>query len=150
MTQIIWKLPDGEIAITTLVEASDPEKEAKRLVEAGLIAGDWQTDHIRDSDNHFEIADPDFFAALTTADGEIVIDMAKARAIWRDRIRQARAPLFAALDVAWQRADETGDTEGKAAVIAQKSALRDLPADPRIDCAGSLERLRTTWPDLLT
>ena len=75
MAQIIWKLPNGEIAITTLVEAADHAEEAGRLLEAGLIPAEWSIDHVRGDDDHFEIADPDFFPALTTRDFKIVVDM---------------------------------------------------------------------------
>src|SRR5688572_16429081 len=37
------------------------------------------------------------------------VDMPKAREIVRHRLREARAPLLDALDIAYQRADETED-----------------------------------------
>lgn len=75
----------------------------------------------------------------------ITIDMVKARAIWRERIRAARD--FASLDVQFQRALERGaDT---AAIVAAKQALRDAPADPRIDAATTLDALKAVWPACL-
>lgn len=71
----------------------------------------------------------------------ITVDMDKAREIHRQNLRLERAPLLAALDVAYQRADEAGDDAAKADVIARKKALRDLPADPRIDSAKTAEDL---------
>lgn len=76
----------------------------------------------------------------------ITIDMHRARDIHRDRIRAARATALAALDVAYQRADEQGDAAAKAAIAAQKQALRDAPADPRIDAASTVEALGAVWP----
>lgn len=54
----------------------------------------------------------------------IVIDLEKAKSITKDRLRAERAPLLAALDVAFQRALETGaDTS---AIVAEKQRLRDI------------------------
>jgi hypothetical protein len=56
----------------------------------------------------------------------ITINHAKAVAITKDRLRQERAPLMAALDVQFQRAMEVrSDT---AEIVAEKQRLRDLPA----------------------
>ena len=51
------------------------------------------------------------------------IDMAKAREIHKENIRQARTPKLAALDIEFQKAQETSaDTS---AIVAKKQALRD-------------------------
>lgn len=76
----------------------------------------------------------------------ISVDMAKARSIWRDRIREARAARLAELDVAFVRAVEAGDAARQAEIAATKQALRDAPADPRIDAATTPEALRQVWP----
>jgi hypothetical protein len=54
----------------------------------------------------------------------IVIDIDKAKAITKDRLRAERAPLLAALDVAFQRALESGSDT--AAIVAEKQRLRDV------------------------
>jgi Iap family predicted aminopeptidase len=79
----------------------------------------------------------------------ITLNMAKAREIQRDRIRALREPLFADLDVAYQRADENGDAEAKAAIAARKQALRDATKDPAIDAAKTPEELKAAIPDAL-
>ena len=77
----------------------------------------------------------------------ITIDMTKARNIHRDRMRAARASKLAALDVAFQRALETGgDT---VSIVAQKQALRDVTANPEIEAAQTPDDLKKVWPDLL-
>ena len=77
----------------------------------------------------------------------ITVNMEKARNIHRDRMREARAPLFNALDVAFQRAMETGaDT---AEIVAKKQALRDVTADPAIDAAQTTDELKAVWPEIL-
>ena len=68
-------------------------------------------------------------------------DMEKAREIHRDKLRAERAPLLLALDVEYQRADETGDAAEKARVVAAKKRLRDLPSDPRIEQATTVAEL---------
>lgn len=79
----------------------------------------------------------------------ITINMGKAREIHRDRLREERAPLLAALDVEYQRAFETGDTEAMAAIVARKQALRDVTTDPAIDAATTPEQLSGIVPDIL-
>lgn len=150
MTQIIWINGAGEIGITTLVEAQDAQAEAAKLLADGAIPAGFAVDHVRPTAGHYTLTEPEFFAALTAAGGEIVVDMPKAREIWRERIRATRAPLLAALDVEWQRADETGAAESKPAIAAAKQALRDLPQDPAIEAATSIAELRASWrADLL-
>jgi len=78
----------------------------------------------------------------------IVFDMPKAREIHRERLRALRAPVLAALDVEYQRADEDGDAARKRDVVARKRRLRDATSDPRIDAAMSVDELRAL--DVLT
>jgi hypothetical protein len=74
----------------------------------------------------------------------ITVNMNKARDIHRARLREARAPLFAALDVAFQRAMESGaDT---AEIVAKKQALRDVTKDPAIDAAQTTDELKAVRP----
>ena len=56
----------------------------------------------------------------------IGINTANAKAIHKEKIRAARKPLLAALDVEYQRARETGAST--TAIVAKKQALRDQPA----------------------
>jgi len=84
----------------------------------------------------------DFRDAWVDRDGAIDHDMAKAREIHRDRLRHARAPLLAALDVEVARSDEVKDPQRKDAAIAKKQALRDVTALPAIDAAQSVEELK--------
>jgi hypothetical protein len=89
----------------------------------------------------------------------ITIDMDKAREIQRGAIRAMREPLFADLDRAFTRAqgrvsalDGPRKTEAEAtmrAIEAQRQALRDAPADPRIDAAQTPEELKAAIPDVL-
>ena len=68
----------------------------------------------------------------------ITINLDKAKAITKNRLRAERAPLFQAQDVAFQRALELGaDT---ASIVAEKQRLRDITK--LADDATSLEQLK--------
>jgi hypothetical protein len=86
--------------------------------------------------------DRTFRNAWTLTGDSIEHDMTKARDILRDRLRAARAPLLAELDIAYQRADEAGDATAKAAVAAEKQALRDVTDDPSIEAAATVADLK--------
>lgn len=91
---------------------------------------------------------PDFMLdAYRVTDGALVADMSIARELWKERLRVARIPKLAALDVAFQRALETGaDTS---AIVAQKQALRDVTSDPAIEAAQTPDELKQVWPSIL-
>jgi hypothetical protein len=74
------------------------------------------------------------------------VDMPAAREIHRERIRARRAPLFAALDAEYMRADERGDVAEKQRVATLRQHLRDAPADPRIEAATTPEELAAVDP----
>ena len=80
--------------------------------------------------------------------GVISVDMAAARDIWRDKIRQARTEPLAALDTAFMKALETGADTTQ--ITADKQALRDAPAHPAIDAATTPEELVAVQPAGLT
>ncbi len=71
------------------------------------------------------------------------VDMAKAREIHKTKIREARTPLLSALDIEFQKAQETSaDTS---AIVAKKNALRDAPADSGIAAASDEAALKAQW-----
>jgi hypothetical protein len=68
----------------------------------------------------------------------IVINIDKAKAITKNRLRAERTPLLQAQDVAFQRALEEGaDTT---AIVAEKQRLRDITA--LADQATTLDELK--------
>jgi hypothetical protein len=76
----------------------------------------------------------------------IAINPEKAKDIWRNKWRAARAPILATLDVQYMRAIESGDQAAQQDITAKKQALRDvtstlLPDDP--------EQIKEIWPDCL-
>lgn len=84
-------------------------------------------------------------AARKLEGGKIVWNMEKARAMHADRIRAARAPMLAALDVQMLRAIGSGD-KPDASIETEKQRLRDAPADPAIAAAKTIEELHAAWP----
>ena len=71
------------------------------------------------------------------------IDMAKAREIHKNKIRVARKPLLEALDIEFQKAQETGASTTD--IVAKKNALRDAPADSGIAAASDTDALKAQW-----
>lgn len=90
------------------------------------------------------------FRDAWASDGKAVgVDMPKAREIHRERLRILRAPLLAALDIEYQRADEAGDAKTKAQIAAKKQALRDVTKYPAIEAARTPEELSAVMPAAL-
>ena len=71
------------------------------------------------------------------------IDMAKAREIHKAKIREARTPKLAELDIEFQKALETGASTTD--IVAKKQALRDAPADSGIASASDADALKAQW-----
>ena len=71
------------------------------------------------------------------------IDMAKAREIHKNKIREARTLKFTELDIEFQKALETGASTTD--IVSKKQALRDAPADSGIAAASDTEALKAQW-----
>ena len=80
----------------------------------------------------------DFFNAWELNGTTVTVNLTKAKAITKDRLRAERTPLLQAQDVAFQRALESGaDTT---AIVAEKQRLRDITQ--LADQATTLEQLK--------
>jgi len=76
-------------------------------------------------------------------DGKTIVhDMVRCRDIHRDKLRELRKPKLAALDIAYQRADEAGDSKLKKDIAKQKQVLRDITKNPRIEAAKTVDDLK--------
>ena len=73
----------------------------------------------------------------------INIDMSKAKDLHKERIREARKPLLADLDVEFQKALET--SSDTTVIVAKKQALRDAPAASAIGSAANTDELKAQW-----
>lgn len=76
--------------------------------------------------------------------GVISVNMAKAKDIWRDKIRAAREEPLKALDTAYMKALESGSSTTQ--IVADKQALRDAPALASIDAATTPDELKAIQP----
>ena len=90
------------------------------------------------SDRHFR-------GAWKLSGTTISEDMTKAKAIFKDKIREARKPLLDAEDVVYMKALEASDSSAQAASIAKKKKLRDAPATTAIENADTIAKLRAAW-----
>jgi hypothetical protein len=80
----------------------------------------------------------DYAMAWEQSNGVVTVNIAKAREVAKEKLRFDRKELFANLDVAFQRAMETGaDTS---AIVAEKQRLRDITNLP--DSCNTIEELR--------
>jgi phosphotransferase system IIA component len=75
----------------------------------------------------------------------IIIDIHKAKEVWKDKIRQARTSALAKLDIDFIKAQEQSlDTTS---IVADKQTLRDLPNE--VDTANSIEEIKAVWNNML-
>ena len=85
-------------------------------------------------------ADRTFREAWSFNGDAVEVDMTAAKVIHKDNLRAERAPRLADLDVAYMKALEAGT--GADAIAAQKTTLRDITADARIDAASTPDALK--------
>ena len=77
----------------------------------------------------------------------IIINPDKAKAIWKDKWREARKPLLASLDIEFMRAVEMGDVTRQAEIASQKQALRNVTLTEIV--GNTPEEIKAVWPDIL-
>ena len=95
-------------------------------------------------------ANRDFRNAWSLSGSVITEDLATAKEIFKDKIREVRAPLLAAEDVAYMKALEADDASAKTASVTKKNNLRDAPAASAITNASDIAALKAAWDaDLL-
>jgi len=90
------------------------------------------------SDRHFR-------GAWSLSGSVISEDMTAAKAIFKDKIREVRAPLLEAEDVVYMKALEAGDSDAQAASVTAKNALRNAPAASAITNAADIAALKAAW-----
>ena len=105
----------------------------------GVIAA---TPSTMPSDRHFRNAW--VFDSNQTAISE---DIAAAKVIFKDKIREVRAPLLEAEDVVYMKALEADDASAKTASAAKKKKLRDAPAASAITSADTIDKLKAAWDE---
>ena len=95
------------------------------------------------SDRHFRNA--------WTLSGDVISeDLATAKTIFNDKIREVRKPLLEAQDVAYMKALESGSSSAQTTAKNEKTKLRDAPAASAITDAKTIAELKSAWDtDLL-
>lgn len=71
--------------------------------------------------------------------GRVTVNAATLRDIARQRIRVERREKLLALDIEFQRALESADTEAQATIAAKKQALRDATQAADIEDINTVE-----------
>jgi len=90
------------------------------------------------SDRHFR-------GAWSLSGSVISEDMDAAKVIFKNKIREVRAPLLEAEDVTYMKALEAGDSDAQAASVTAKNALRNAPAASAITNAADIAALKAAW-----
>lgn len=119
-------VPTGELPIEQVQSKDIPSNVQSYIVDADTLPEE----------------DADFFNAWEQSSGVITVNIDKAKALTKDRLRTERAPLLQAQDVAFQRALESGaDTSS---IVAEKERLRNITS--MADTCSTLQQLRALHP----
>ena len=90
------------------------------------------------SDRHFR-------NAWTLSGTVISEDLATAKTIFKDKIREVRKPHLEAQDVLFMKAMEDGDSTEQSTIASKKKELRDAPAASAITNADTITKLKAAW-----
>jgi hypothetical protein len=123
---IIIPSPDSGLSIAEIAAKDVPAGKTFSIVNGADVPGDRA-----------------FRNAWKLAAGAIEVDLPRARAVTRARLREERKAILAALDPLSVRNIEAA--ADNAAVVAEKQRLRDLPA--LVDMAGTPDELRALKAD---
>ena len=131
-------------------------REIVWLTAAGVQRATWSEGALRVAPADAVIVDEadlperELWQAWTIEAGAVVVDMARARDLWRNRIRGERDVLMSRADAAVNLAQDDEDGPAEAAARAWRRALRDAPDDPAIDAAATPAELIAVWPACLS
>ena len=90
------------------------------------------------SDRHFRNA--------WTLSGKVITeDLATAKVLFKNKIREVRSPLLEEQDVLYMKALEDASSSAKTTIKNKKKSLRDAPAASAIDDADTIEKLKAAW-----
>ena len=90
------------------------------------------------SDRHFRDA--------WTLSGKVITeDLATAKTIFKEKIREVRKPLLEAQDVLYMKALEDASSSAKTTIKNKKKSLRDAPAASAITNAKTIAELKAAW-----
>lgn len=90
-----------------------------------------------------ELPSQKYIRSWYIGNGQININMETARDTLRGGLRMWRTKFLSDLDVAFQRALETGADTTE--IVSQKQYYRDVTSDPRIEDAQTTDDLDAIW-----
>ena len=132
MSKIIYTNSDGTVSI---INPTGDVNDAIKDVPSGL-SYEIVEDSVIPTDRTFRNAWKQNSKTIET-------DMAKAREIHKNNIRNARTPKLTELDIEFQKALETSSSTTD--IVSKKQALRDAPADSGIASADTEAKLKAQW-----
>ena len=132
MSKIIYTNSDGTVSI---INPTGDVNNAIKDVPSGL-SYEIVEDSVIPKDRSFRNAWKQNSKTIET-------DMTKAKEIHKDKIRTARTPKLAELDIEFQKALETSSSTTD--IVAKKQLLRDAPAASGISTAASEADLKAQW-----
>lgn len=151
--KIVWRTSDGAVLISSPAVRLDGETDSEQLqrtaeeiLQKGVVPAGSTWHAAQDADIP---ADRTFRKAWSSDGTKLQVDMAKARAVHMDRIREVRDKKLTALDVETIRALGKDNTARRDEVEAEKDTLRDLPQTFDLTIANTPEELNKLWPSEL-
>ena len=75
-----------------------------------------------------------------------IINMEKAKEIWKNKFRETRKPILENLDIEYMKALEDNNVIKQQEIASMKQQLRDVTA---VELPDNLEDLKNTWPSIL-
>ena len=75
----------------------------------------------------------------------ITIDIAKAKKVWKEKIRFARKSALEKLDIDYTKAVESESSITQ--IVKDKNTLRDLPE--QVDKATTVDEIKAVWNTML-
>ena len=130
--KIIYSNSDGTVSV---IHPTGDVELAKKDVPSGT-AYEVVEDNILPTDRTFR-------NAWIKGSGVVTEDISKAREIHKTNIRNARTPKLAALDIEFQKAQETSASTVE--IVDKKQVLRDAPAASGIATAANTTELKAQW-----
>ena len=140
MAKIIAYNNGGGVGV--IIPVLDNESKITEFASANVEAG---VEYII-IDNSELPKDQTFRDALEVSGG-LKFNANKAKAIWKNKWREARKSKLASLDIDFMRAVESGDQAKQAEIAGKKQALRDVTLT---EIPGTTpEEIKSVWPEVL-
>lgn len=152
MKKIIFTRPDGSLSVVHPVVNTMGEVEGfteEQALQRALAKLPADAINAQVVEPEAIPTDRTFRNGWKAGAGKVEHDMPKCREIHKDKLRGLRAPMLAALDTEYMRADETGNVALQAQIVAKKQVLRDVPQNPAIAAAQTPEALKAVLSAVL-